>query len=305
VNTNVSWLAPLLLCAGVATGAGRPNIVLIMTDDMGFSDIGCYGGEIETPNIDRLAAEDFYHVEQRGDKWYVIDPQGKPFHMRGCNHYSNGAHMPWNLKQRYDNDRTKWMTELRNRHREWGFTFLAPSIGGAAIDPATLGDNPSKTQLVVRVPEWTAEERVRAEFPFTPFLGVPKEYMAGEGMGDVWSEEFRAAVDTRCRELVAPLRDNKQLIGYHFSHNPPWNSRAKSFELWIRQCTRPGSPGAKQWVKLMQRVYGTIDRWRAVYGVPINEWSDIEKLQNPLNGYVSAGKQLEDMDAFMRLICEQ
>ena len=34
----------------------RPNIVLIMADDMGFSDIGCYGGEIHTPNLDRLAA---------------------------------------------------------------------------------------------------------------------------------------------------------------------------------------------------------------------------------------------------------
>jgi len=33
----------------------RPNIVLIMADDMGFSDIGCFGAEIETPNLDRLA----------------------------------------------------------------------------------------------------------------------------------------------------------------------------------------------------------------------------------------------------------
>ena len=34
----------------------KPNVVLILNDDMGFSDIGCYGGEIETPNLDRLAA---------------------------------------------------------------------------------------------------------------------------------------------------------------------------------------------------------------------------------------------------------
>ncbi len=33
----------------------KPNILLIMADDIGYSDIGCYGGEIKTPNIDRLA----------------------------------------------------------------------------------------------------------------------------------------------------------------------------------------------------------------------------------------------------------
>jgi len=39
------------------TSGKRPNIIVIMADDMGFSDLGCYGGEIDTPNIDRLAAE--------------------------------------------------------------------------------------------------------------------------------------------------------------------------------------------------------------------------------------------------------
>ena len=37
--------------------ATKPNVVLILNDDMGYSDLGCYGGEIETPNLDRLARD--------------------------------------------------------------------------------------------------------------------------------------------------------------------------------------------------------------------------------------------------------
>lgn len=44
------------LIPSVAVAAERPNIVVILSDDMGFSDLGCYGGEIATPNLDALAA---------------------------------------------------------------------------------------------------------------------------------------------------------------------------------------------------------------------------------------------------------
>jgi arylsulfatase A-like enzyme len=38
-----------------SSGTSRPNVVIVLADDMGFSDVGCYGGEIQTPNIDSLA----------------------------------------------------------------------------------------------------------------------------------------------------------------------------------------------------------------------------------------------------------
>src|SRR3954464_10129171 len=40
-----------------AAQPARPNIILILADDMGYSDIGCFGSEIATPNIDRLSAQ--------------------------------------------------------------------------------------------------------------------------------------------------------------------------------------------------------------------------------------------------------
>ena len=45
----------IVLTSGKPVKETRPNIIFILADDMGYSDIGCYGGEINTPNIDKLA----------------------------------------------------------------------------------------------------------------------------------------------------------------------------------------------------------------------------------------------------------
>lgn len=44
------------LLAAESGGPGQPNILILLADDVGFSDLGCYGGEIRTPNLDALAS---------------------------------------------------------------------------------------------------------------------------------------------------------------------------------------------------------------------------------------------------------
>src|SRR5215472_7912462 len=53
---SMSAAAGPLASLGTAQ-AKRPNILIILADDMGFSDIGCYGSEMSTPNLNRLASQ--------------------------------------------------------------------------------------------------------------------------------------------------------------------------------------------------------------------------------------------------------
>ena len=50
-----SLLASLFVGLSLANAADKPNVIFILADDLGYSDLGCYGGEIQTPNLDGLA----------------------------------------------------------------------------------------------------------------------------------------------------------------------------------------------------------------------------------------------------------
>jgi len=102
MNHPASIFRPLFLAVlgwgSAALAAPKPNIVVILSDDMGYSDIGCYGSEIATPNLDRLAANGlrftrFYNTARccptRASLLTGLYP-----HQAGIGHMMNDNHRP-------------------------------------------------------------------------------------------------------------------------------------------------------------------------------------------------------------------
>ena len=57
IGVIAALAAPALAPAQTAAAPKRPNVVIILGDDLGFADMGSFGGEINTPNLDSLAKE--------------------------------------------------------------------------------------------------------------------------------------------------------------------------------------------------------------------------------------------------------
>ena len=65
MNRSIYAVAIFLLLTATVSAADRPNVVVLLSDDLGYQDIGCYGGPVKTPSLDSLAARgtrfsDFY-----------------------------------------------------------------------------------------------------------------------------------------------------------------------------------------------------------------------------------------------------
>ena len=66
---------------------GAPNVIVMMADDLGYSDLGCYGSEIDTPELDRLAAEGLRYTD------FHVNPMCSPTRaslLTGLNHHMAG-----------------------------------------------------------------------------------------------------------------------------------------------------------------------------------------------------------------------
>src|SRR5690606_32452879 len=81
---------------------GAPNVVLVLLDDCGFSQLGCYGASIDTPNIDRLAAKGIRYSN------FHVTPMCSPTRaslLTGRNHHAAGVGYLADFDTGFDNAR--------------------------------------------------------------------------------------------------------------------------------------------------------------------------------------------------------
>ncbi|MHC4247179.1 MAG: arylsulfatase [Planctomycetota bacterium] len=167
--------ATALACDGAPRDPDdRPNFVLVMADDMGYSDIGCFGGEIRTPNLDRLAANGvrfthFYNtarccptraalltgryshqagvghmVDDRGTAGYrgeLAQDSATMAEALGAAGYATGMSGKWHVTHNLGKPRESVEPEIRtNWPVDRGFESFYGTIHGAGsfYDPVTL-----------------------------------------------------------------------------------------------------------------------------------------------------------------------
>lgn len=301
----MKFLLPLLLCffTTLVRGAERPDIILIMVDDMGFSDLGYHGGEIDTPNIDALAKggvrfSQFYnsgrccptratlmtglHPHQTGIGWMTQPPgklngKGKPEAYQGYLNrecvtvaevlkpagYATSISGKWHLGY---NDRDRWPLQR-------GFENFYGAISGATrfFHPfedrgITFGNEP------VRVPESTTDEAFYTTDAFTDYaIRFLKDEAEGEGR-----PSFLYLAYTAPHWPLHAFEDD--IAKYRGKYRAGWDAlrtarHQKQIELGLIDADWPISPRTPEipdWESLDEKKQDEMDLKMAIYAAMID-----------------------------------
>jgi arylsulfatase len=120
----------LILRIGAAPVAGRPNILLIVADDLGMADLGAWGGEIDTPNLDRLTARAVrftnFHTAPTCSPTRAMLLTGVDHHRAGLGAMAESLQFNPQLKGRpgYEGHLNARVVTIASRFREAGYTTM-------------------------------------------------------------------------------------------------------------------------------------------------------------------------------------
>jgi len=248
MNCRSVVLIVALIWGGIGPAFGqkdkRPNIILIIADDLGFSDLGCYGGEIETPNLDYLASNglrftQFYNTSRCCPSRASL-LTGMYNHQAGIGEMTENRNLPGYQGHLGDNAVT--IAEVLK-----GSGYNTAMTGKWHVSNTIVQDDP-KAQL-----KWLNHQT------FYPFFSPPEQYPTNRGFdkffGTMWGvidffDPFSlvngttpvktvpndyyhtdAINDTACVYIRDFAKEKKPFFLYVAENAPHWPLQAKPAEI--------------------------------------------------------------------------
>ena len=173
----------------------RPNVLLIVADDLGYSDLGCFGGEIATPHLDRLAARgvrlSHFYATPRCCPSRACLLTGRQPHAVGLGHMTQDLNRP-GYRGRLDPD----ALTAGDRLAAAGYrTFLAGKWHLGTPDPTRHGFEEFYGTLVSAKTFWEPNRFLRLPEGRTPLRYEPGEFYATDAVVD-HAVDFLSLADT-------------------------------------------------------------------------------------------------------------
>ncbi len=316
-STPLVFLAAVLTIP-VTVAADKPNVVVILCDDMGFSDLGCYGGEIATPNLDKLAANgvrftQFYNTARccptraslltglyphQAGVGHMMEDKGKPGYTGNLNAecrtiaqvlkpagYRSYAVGKWHVTRHIAADGPKHNWPLGR-----GFDHFYGTINGAGsfYDPGTLVRDDTM------ISPHADKEYTPKTFYYTDAIADHAVQFVGEHTKAHAEKPFFLYVAFTAAHwpMHALPEDIKKYAGkYAGGYEPIRKARfEKAAKLGLIDAKRPMAPGAdwdavkdKKWEAAGMEVYAAmIDRMDQNVGKLVAELKRTKQLDNTL-----------------------
>lgn len=263
--------------------AGPPNIIVILADDMGFSDLGCYGGEIETPNLNTLAQQgvrftQFYNAARcwptrasilTGYYPQQVNLDGKqddfpkwgnllPHHLKqaGYKSYHSGKWHIHNVKKITGQggfDRS-YYTKSHNNH----FAAENHFLNDKKLPPVNEGNGYYSTTAITNyalgfLKDHQEKYRKSPFFLYVAYIAPHFPLQAPENDIQKYKDRYLKGWEHLKRE-----RYNKQKnLGFNLGENSPFEYRVTAPWSWPEKWLKDSIPGelrmAKLWYQLTEK----------------------------------------------------
>jgi hypothetical protein len=149
-------------------------------------------------------ATGFFRVEEIGDRWWFVTPEGNGFLSAGVNHVDYRAD--------YSDD---FVDSVTGHLRDWGFNTIGWSQEVMGRD--------AQTNVMVHSAGWGPKQYARAKMPYMHLIRfTDMEWYVEEEFPDVFSDAFAEKCDSLAKDVCTQLCNDPYLIGYFYSDAPNW-----------------------------------------------------------------------------------